>query len=155
MLTMQLIRIMDKLWLKEGLDLKMVTFSCQPTGLKRGDYRSCVIHSCDLICCELCYSFHFFNIKLRASNFIQFRVVLFKKVSRGSVGSGSSFEMLNINSLCFSSVCLFLLTVVTLRCRCCWTGYGIRNAAQNTGQARTWSYWVIQRPNNRWMAPGS
>ena len=33
---MQLIRIMDKLWLKEGLDLKMVTFNCQPTGLKRG-----------------------------------------------------------------------------------------------------------------------
>jgi phosphatidylinositol-4-phosphate 3-kinase len=40
MLTMQLIRIMDKLWLKEGLDLKMVTFSCQPTGLKRGNFIS-------------------------------------------------------------------------------------------------------------------
>lgn len=31
-----MIRIMDKLWLKEGLDLKMLTFSCVPTGDKRG-----------------------------------------------------------------------------------------------------------------------
>ncbi|XP_050532896.1 phosphatidylinositol 4-phosphate 3-kinase C2 domain-containing subunit beta isoform X2 [Daktulosphaira vitifoliae] len=36
MLTIQIIRIMDKLWLKEGLDLKMVTFACVPTGDKRG-----------------------------------------------------------------------------------------------------------------------
>lgn len=36
MLTLQLVRIMDKLWLKEGLDLKMVTFSCIPTGHKKG-----------------------------------------------------------------------------------------------------------------------
>ncbi|KAI5702472.1 hypothetical protein M8J75_000487 [Diaphorina citri] len=36
MLTLQMIRIMDKMWLREGLDLKMVTFSCVPTGHKRG-----------------------------------------------------------------------------------------------------------------------
>ncbi|XP_044594663.1 phosphatidylinositol 4-phosphate 3-kinase C2 domain-containing subunit beta isoform X2 [Cotesia glomerata] len=36
MLTIQMVRIMDKLWLKEGLDLKMVTFACVPTGNKRG-----------------------------------------------------------------------------------------------------------------------
>ncbi|XP_049937857.1 phosphatidylinositol 4-phosphate 3-kinase C2 domain-containing subunit alpha isoform X1 [Schistocerca serialis cubense] len=36
MLTIQMVRIMNKLWLKEGLDLKMVTFSCVPTGHKRG-----------------------------------------------------------------------------------------------------------------------
>ncbi|XP_050441435.1 phosphatidylinositol 4-phosphate 3-kinase C2 domain-containing subunit beta isoform X2 [Adelges cooleyi] len=36
MLTIQIIRIIDKLWLKEGLDLKMVTFKCVPTGEKRG-----------------------------------------------------------------------------------------------------------------------
>lgn len=36
MLTLQMVRIMDKLWLKEGLDLKMVTFACVPTGSKRG-----------------------------------------------------------------------------------------------------------------------
>lgn len=36
MLTLQMVRIMDKLWLKEGLDLKMVTFTCVPTGHKRG-----------------------------------------------------------------------------------------------------------------------
>ncbi|CAH1786121.1 unnamed protein product [Owenia fusiformis] len=36
LLTLQLIRIMDKLWLKEGLDLKMITFGVLPTGNKRG-----------------------------------------------------------------------------------------------------------------------
>jgi len=36
MLTIQMVRIMDKLWLKEGIDLKMITFSCVPTGHKRG-----------------------------------------------------------------------------------------------------------------------
>jgi hypothetical protein len=36
MLTIQMIRVMDKLWLKENLDLKMVTFSCVPTGDKQG-----------------------------------------------------------------------------------------------------------------------
>ncbi|XP_015511181.1 phosphatidylinositol 4-phosphate 3-kinase C2 domain-containing subunit beta isoform X2 [Neodiprion lecontei] len=36
MLTLQMVRIMDKLWLKGGLDLKMVTFACVPTGYKRG-----------------------------------------------------------------------------------------------------------------------
>ena len=36
MLTIQMIRIMDKLWLKEGLDLRMVTFNCVPTGHCRG-----------------------------------------------------------------------------------------------------------------------
>jgi phosphatidylinositol-4-phosphate 3-kinase len=36
MLTIQMVRIMDKLWLREGIDLKMVTFSCVPTGHKRG-----------------------------------------------------------------------------------------------------------------------
>jgi len=36
MLTLQIIHIMDKLWLQDGLDLKMVTFRCQPTGAKRG-----------------------------------------------------------------------------------------------------------------------
>ncbi|KAK3611626.1 hypothetical protein CHS0354_018322 [Potamilus streckersoni] len=36
MLTMQIIKIMDRLWLREGLDLKMITFSCLPTGPRRG-----------------------------------------------------------------------------------------------------------------------
>ena len=35
MLTLQLVRIIDKMWLKEGLDLKMVTFQCVSTGRNR------------------------------------------------------------------------------------------------------------------------
>ncbi|XP_023217148.1 phosphatidylinositol 4-phosphate 3-kinase C2 domain-containing subunit alpha-like [Centruroides sculpturatus] len=36
MLTLQMIRIMDKMWLKEGLDLKIVTFMCIATAHKKG-----------------------------------------------------------------------------------------------------------------------
>ena len=35
-LTIQMIRVMDKLWLKEGLDMKMITFKCVPTGDRQG-----------------------------------------------------------------------------------------------------------------------
>uniref|UniRef100_W4VRG7 Putative phosphotidylinositol 3 kinase 68d n=1 Tax=Corethrella appendiculata TaxID=1370023 RepID=W4VRG7_9DIPT len=36
MLVLQMVKLMDKLWLKEGLDLKMVTFDCVSTGYKKG-----------------------------------------------------------------------------------------------------------------------
>ena len=36
MLTMHMIRVMDKMWLADDLDLKMVTFACVPTGDKQG-----------------------------------------------------------------------------------------------------------------------
>ncbi|XP_077560079.1 phosphatidylinositol 4-phosphate 3-kinase C2 domain-containing subunit alpha-like [Haemaphysalis longicornis] len=36
MLTLQMIRIMDKFWLKEGLDLKIITFNCVATGNRKG-----------------------------------------------------------------------------------------------------------------------
>jgi phosphatidylinositol-4-phosphate 3-kinase len=36
MLTLQIVRIIDKMWMKEGLNLKMVTFACIPTGTKKG-----------------------------------------------------------------------------------------------------------------------
>lgn len=36
MLVIQMIRLMDKLWLKEGLDLKIVTFNIVPTGDRIG-----------------------------------------------------------------------------------------------------------------------
>uniref|UniRef100_A0A2C9K7Y0 phosphatidylinositol 3-kinase n=1 Tax=Biomphalaria glabrata TaxID=6526 RepID=A0A2C9K7Y0_BIOGL len=36
MLTLQMIRIMDNLWLQKGLDLRMILFACLATGPKRG-----------------------------------------------------------------------------------------------------------------------
>ncbi|XP_023349683.1 phosphatidylinositol 4-phosphate 3-kinase C2 domain-containing subunit alpha isoform X2 [Eurytemora carolleeae] len=36
MLTLQMIRVMDRLWLKGSLDLRIVYFSCVPTGYKSG-----------------------------------------------------------------------------------------------------------------------
>lgn len=36
MLTLQMVRIIDKMWMKEGLNLKIVTYACIPTGTKKG-----------------------------------------------------------------------------------------------------------------------
>ena len=36
MLTLQIIGLMNKLWLKAGLDLKMVTYECLATGPEEG-----------------------------------------------------------------------------------------------------------------------
>ena len=38
MLVIQMIRLMDRLWLKEELDLKVVTYNVIPTGDKIGGY---------------------------------------------------------------------------------------------------------------------
>lgn len=43
MLALQMIKIMDKIWLKEGLDLRMVIFKCLSTGRDRGKSISCVL----------------------------------------------------------------------------------------------------------------
>ena len=45
MLALQMIKIMDKIWLKEGLDLRMVIFKCLSTGRDRGNFVSCVLVS--------------------------------------------------------------------------------------------------------------
>jgi phosphatidylinositol kinase/protein kinase (PI-3 family) len=36
MLTIQVIRMIETWWLRDGLDLRVVTFSCIPTGPKQG-----------------------------------------------------------------------------------------------------------------------
>lgn len=36
MLTLQMIRIMNKIWVQEGLDMRMVIFRCFSTGRGRG-----------------------------------------------------------------------------------------------------------------------
>lgn len=40
MLTLQMIRIMNKIWIQEGLDMRMVIFKCFSTGRGRGENRS-------------------------------------------------------------------------------------------------------------------
>lgn len=37
MLTLQMIRIMNKIWIQEGLDMRMVIFKCFSTGRGRGE----------------------------------------------------------------------------------------------------------------------
>ena len=37
MLTLQMIRIMNKIWVQEGLDMRMVIFRCFSTGRGRGN----------------------------------------------------------------------------------------------------------------------
>ena len=36
MLTLQLIKLMEKIWLRAGLDMKMLTYRCLPTGPNQG-----------------------------------------------------------------------------------------------------------------------
>ena len=43
MLTLQLVRIIDKMWLKEGLDLKMVKFQCVSTRRNRSLLKNTVV----------------------------------------------------------------------------------------------------------------
>lgn len=38
MLALQMIRIMDRIWLQEGLDLRIVNFKCISTGKDKGDF---------------------------------------------------------------------------------------------------------------------
>ncbi len=40
MLALQMIRIMDRIWLQEGLDLRMVNFKCISTGKDKGIFCS-------------------------------------------------------------------------------------------------------------------
>lgn len=40
MLTLQMIRIMNKIWVQEGLNMRMVIFRCFSTGRGRGKPRS-------------------------------------------------------------------------------------------------------------------
>lgn len=37
MLALQMIRIMDRIWLQEGLDLRIVNFKCISTGKDKGN----------------------------------------------------------------------------------------------------------------------
>ena len=39
MLTLQLIRLMDKIWLRSGLDLKLVTYQVLATGPECGEHQ--------------------------------------------------------------------------------------------------------------------
>ncbi|CAH1258936.1 PIK3C2B [Branchiostoma lanceolatum] len=56
MLTLQMIRIMNKLWLREGLDLRVITFACVATGKEAGKGTLCT--TCRLNICN-----NDFNVK--------------------------------------------------------------------------------------------
>lgn len=59
MLALQMIRIMDRIWLQEGLDLRIVNFKCISTGKDKG-----------------------IDQQLLACNLVQFSVTFFKDLSQ-------------------------------------------------------------------------
>jgi phosphatidylinositol-4-phosphate 3-kinase len=65
MLTMQLINIMDKMWLKSGLDLKIITFKCLSTGERRGEDHNSPQGS----------SLHGYNLHDSAENWFSFAIL--------------------------------------------------------------------------------
>ncbi len=46
---LQMIRLMEKIWLRAGLDLKMVTYQCVATGDDQGIYNTCMYMHVDRI----------------------------------------------------------------------------------------------------------
>jgi phosphatidylinositol kinase/protein kinase (PI-3 family) len=61
-LILQLLRVMDDIWRKEGLEMQMMLYNCISTGFERG-LLQVIIHLC--LCLSLCHS-----LSLVSSNFI-------------------------------------------------------------------------------------
>lgn len=58
MLALQMIKIMDKIWLQEGLDLRMVIFKCLSTGKDRGATPDAIYNFCACLshCLNFCHA---------------------------------------------------------------------------------------------------
>lgn len=72
MLALQMIKIMDKIWLKEGLDLRMVIFKCLSTGRDRGKSVSSVLVSYYFFSVNLAHSVLMLNIMISVVSYFNF-----------------------------------------------------------------------------------
>lgn len=148
---MQLINIMDKLWLQSNLDLKIVTFACIPTGDKRGEVPIC---RC-IISTNVKYSIHqLLDISTPRADAgtvytIFYPILLYSLPVYSHLFYPVLFFSILLDSILLCSLLLYNI-ILRLQCRYDRTDQRMRDVTQDTDVQR--NHRLVQRPAARQLA---